>query len=68
MTYPGEKDYILHFNKYLKAFKDKRYITVDGKLLFVIFAPMDMPDFPQFKKFSIGALMVLILEEALEQM
>lgn len=50
MTYPGEKDYILHFNKYLKAFKDKRYITVDGKLLFVIFAPMDMPDFPQFKK------------------
>lgn len=50
MKYPGEEDYILHFNKYLKAFKDKRYITVDGKLLFVIFAPMDMPDFPSFKK------------------
>lgn len=49
MKYPGEEDYILHFNKYLKAFKDKRYITVDGKLLFVIFAPMDMPDFPSFK-------------------
>ena len=50
MKYPGEEDYILHFNKYLKAFKDKRYITVDDKLLFVIFAPMDMPDFPSFKK------------------
>lgn len=49
MKYPGEKDYLLHFNKYLKAFKDKRYIKVDGKLLFIIFAPLDMPDFKQFK-------------------
>lgn len=49
MKYPGEKDYHLHFNTYLKAFKDKRYIKVDGKLLFVIFAPLDMPDFMEFK-------------------
>ncbi|WP_018464795.1 glycoside hydrolase family 99-like domain-containing protein [Segatella paludivivens] len=50
MDYPGEKDYILHFDKYLKAFKDKRYIKVDNKLLFVIYAPMDMPDFEKFKE------------------
>lgn len=43
-TYPGEDDYILHFNKYLKAFKDPRYIKVDGKLFFLVFAPHDMPD------------------------
>lgn len=49
MKYPGEKDYLLHFNTYLKAFKDKRYIKVDGKLLFVIFDPLNMPDFKEFK-------------------
>lgn len=49
-TYPGEEDYILHFNTYLKAFKDKRYMKVDGKLLFVVFAPMDMPDATQWMK------------------
>ena len=49
-SYPGEEDYLLHFNTYLKAFKDSRYIKVDGKLLFVIFSPFDMPDFPAFKK------------------
>ena len=37
--YPGVEDHILHFNTLLPAFKDKRYITVDGKLLFVIFDP-----------------------------
>ena len=47
--YPGEEDYTLHFNKYLKAFKDKRYIKVDGKLLFVIFAPRHFEDFKTFK-------------------
>lgn len=43
-TYPGEKDYILHFNTILPAFKDKRYITVDGKPLFLIFNPEAIPD------------------------
>ena len=48
-TYPGSNDHILHFNKYLKAFKDPRYIKVDGKLLFVVFASRDIPNFGEFK-------------------
>lgn len=43
-TYPGIDDYIVHFNKYLEAFKDDRYIKVDGKLLFVVFSPLQIPD------------------------
>lgn len=42
--YLGEEDYIMHFNYVLSAFKDKRYITVDRKPLFVIFDPYSLPD------------------------
>lgn len=35
--YLGEEDHIKHFNALLPAFKDDRYIRVDGKLLFAIF-------------------------------
>lgn len=41
-TYPGEQDFIDHFYAMLPAFKDKRYIRVDGKLLFGIFVPRDL--------------------------
>lgn len=41
--YFGVDDDIAHFNFLLSAFKDKRYMTVDGKLLFVIYNPYDMP-------------------------
>ena len=55
MTYPGDEDHISHFYKYLNAFKDKRYIKVDGKLLFVVFAPRDFVDFPHFKDLDVIA-------------
>ena len=35
--YPGEEDDIAHFNYCLPAFKDPRYITVEGKPLFGVF-------------------------------
>ena len=42
--YPGDEDYIAHFNEVLPAFKDKRYITVDGKPIFLIYKPHQLPD------------------------
>lgn len=46
--YPGVQDYIDHFKYCLPAFKDKRYLKVDGKPIFVVFAPMDIPDVNEF--------------------
>lgn len=43
MVYSKE-EYEIHFYDVLPAFKDKRYITVDGKPLFVIFDPVGLPD------------------------
>ena len=48
-TYPGEQDYIDHFYAMLPAFKDKRYMKIDGKLIFGIFAPHYFKDFENFK-------------------
>ena len=42
--YDGEKQYTNHFMYNLPAFKDKRYITVDGKPIFVIWNPFDHSD------------------------
>lgn len=46
--YPGDEDYINHFNTVLPAFKDHRYITVDGKPLFCIFDPYGFADIERF--------------------
>lgn len=47
-TYGDIDDYIKHFYAVLPAFKDHRYITVDGKPLFLIFAPFDFPNLKEF--------------------
>lgn len=43
-TYPGEADDRAHFAYLLKAFRDHRYITVDGKPLLVIYKPLKLTD------------------------
>ena len=43
--YDGEKQCIEHFNYNLPAFKDKRYITVNGKPLFLIWNPNKNPEY-----------------------
>ena len=46
--FPGEEDDIKHFYRLLDAFRDKRYIKVDGKLLFAILVPRAMPEPKRF--------------------
>lgn len=47
-TYPGVEDYTNHFYSLISAFKDKRYLKVDGKLFFIIYNPMGFEDLPTF--------------------
>lgn len=44
----SKEDYVAHFNHILPAFKDKRYIKVDGKPLFAVWAPRDIPSAKEF--------------------
>lgn len=39
-TYPGEDDNRMHFEYCLPFFKDKRYITFDGRPVFFIYKPL----------------------------
>lgn len=43
-TYPGMQDHEAHFYALLPAFTDSRYMTVDGKPVFLLFRPKDLPD------------------------
>ena len=43
-TYPGKEDNEKHFYTLLKAFSDDRYLKVDGKPLFIIYNPPQLPD------------------------
>ena len=47
-TYPGDEDYINHFNAVLPAFKDKRYLTCEGKPIFFVYKPSALPDVAHF--------------------
>ena len=49
-TYPGEQDYIDHFNAMLPAFKDKRYMKADGRLIFGVFDSDSIISFDIMKK------------------
>ncbi len=46
--YPGDKDYTNHFYSVLPAFKDSRYITVDGNPIFIIYKPYQLPNASHF--------------------
>lgn len=46
--YGGETDYREHFNALLPAFQDKRYITCDGKPIFMVYDPYSVPNMKGF--------------------
>lgn len=48
-TYPGENDIRAHFYRLLDAFKDRRYIRVENRLLFLIY---DIDHFDNFQRFK----------------
>ena len=47
-TYPGEEDHRNHFNTLLPAFRDPRYLRVDGRPLFWLYKATTMPNVEQF--------------------
>ena len=48
--YEGNDDYITHFNTLLPAFKDKRYVRVNGKLFYIIYDAFHFNDVSAFIK------------------
>ena len=46
--YPGKEDNEKHFYEVLPAFKDDRYIKIDGKPLFAIFKPLQVENVQAF--------------------
>lgn len=47
-NYGGEKDYTTHFYRLLPAFRDKRYMKMDGKLIFFIYDCILFKDVTRF--------------------
>ncbi|HSR10261.1 MAG TPA: glycoside hydrolase family 99-like domain-containing protein [Thermodesulfobacteriota bacterium] len=43
-TYPGQEDEEKHFHALLRAFQDRRYIRVNGKPVFVVYRPFELPN------------------------
>lgn len=46
-VYGGEEDDRAHFQYLVRAFMDRRYIRIDGKPLFLIYRPADLPNSEQ---------------------
>lgn len=46
--YLGDEDYTAHFYALLPAFKDPRYMTVDGCPIFMVYDPDALPDMKHF--------------------
>ncbi len=42
--YPGREDEEQHFEVLLRAFQDPRYLRVQGKPVFMVYRPLDLPD------------------------
>lgn len=49
-TYPGSTDDHRHFEFLFSAFSDSRYLKVDGKPLFYVFRPEDLPNATSWSK------------------
>ena len=47
-TYPGTNDAEEHFKALLPAFLDKRYVRIEGKPLFLIYNPPNLPNAKDF--------------------
>jgi len=43
-TYPGAADHEAHFRHLLRVFGDRRYVTVGGAPLFVVYSPHELPE------------------------
>ncbi len=43
-TYPGAEDHLAHFDILARAFADRRYLRINGKPVFLIFRPLNIPD------------------------
>lgn len=46
--YPGPADEVAHFECVLPAFRDERYIRIDGKPVFLVYSPGELPDAAAF--------------------
>ena len=42
-TYPGKEDDQAHFDVVVEAFRDERYVRVDGRPVFYVFRPEELP-------------------------
>jgi lipopolysaccharide biosynthesis protein len=50
-VYPGWADHAAHFDWLLQAFLDPRYIRLDGKPMFLVYKPDEIPDVQRVMEF-----------------